>query len=243
MIRLLIILLLLHPSPCANKSWFSFIVFWNVGQGQWITAVTPDQCRHYDFGGELVFWNKNKNLFLKLCKEKENVLYLSHADLDHYALYSVLTQSVARICWSEIDHTNIPLKRVSRKIPVCMNEVFKDSQRLFTPQKFSNKNDSSKIYQHKNVLIPGDSSQKQEKSWVKVIEAKEFKYLVLGHHGSRTSTSDLLLSKLKYLKMAIAQSRKSKFDHPHKETIDRLKKYYVPFIRTEDWGNTAIVFE
>lgn len=243
MAKYLFLFLLLHPSLCANRSWFSFIVFWNVGQGQWITAVTPDQCLHYDFGGELNQWNKNKNLFLKLCKDKQNILHLSHPDHDHYAYYPLFVRSVAKLCWAEIDHTRVPLKRLTKKIPFCANTLTKDSQRLYSPQHFKSKNESSKIYHYKSLLIPGDSSQKQEKIWGKIIEnPNEFKFLSLGHHGSRTSSSDFLVEKLASLKMAIVQSRKSKFNHPHKETVQKLKKYRIPLIKTEDWGTTAIFF-
>lgn len=240
--KYLFVFLLLHSSLCANKSWFSFVVFWNVGQGQWITAVTPDQCLHFDFGGELNNWNKNKNLFLSLCKNRQNVLHLSHPDLDHYAYYPLLTKAVAKLCWAEIDHTSVPQKRLTKKIPLCVNASLKDS-RLYSPLNFKNKNDSSKVYHYKSVLIPGDSSQKQEKIWGKTLaNPKEFKILSLGHHGSKTSSSDFLLNKLTQLKMAIVQSRKSKFNHPHKETVQKLKKHHVPLIRTEDWGTTAILF-
>lgn len=241
MAKYLFLFFILHPSLCANKSWFSLIVFWNVGQGQWITAVTPDQCLHYDFGGELMRWNKNKNLFLKLCKNKQNVLHLSHPDLDHYAYYPLLIRSIANLCWAEIDHTSVPLKRLTKKIPLCANTSAKD--RLYTPKHFKNKNDSSKIYRYKSVLIPGDSSQKQEKIWGKAIkDPKDFKFLSLGHHGSKTSSSDFLLDKLSNLKIAFVQSRKSKFNHPHKETVKKLKARHIPLISTEDWGNTAIIF-
>lgn len=244
MAKYLFVFLLLHPSLCAHKSWFSLIVFWNVGQGQWITAVMPDQCLHFDFGGEISQWSKNKNLFLKLCKNKQNILYLSHPDLDHYAYYSLLVRSVAKICWAEIDHTGVPARRLTKKIALCENTLTNDNQRLYRPEQFTNKNDSSKIYRFKSVLIPGDSSQKQEKIWGKTIEnPNEFKFLSLGHHGSRTSSSDFLLSKLSNLKMAIVQSRKSKFNHPHQETAQRLKKHGINLIKTEDWGTTAILIQ
>lgn len=217
------------------------VVFWNVGQGQWITAVTPDQCLHYDFGGEMSYWAKNKNLFLKLCKNKENVLFLSHPDLDHYAYYSMLVNNLAKICWSEIDHTRLPLKRVSRKIPACESQLPKGSQRLFVPASSKNTNANSKIYRFDSILIPGDSPQKQEKIWIKNLKAKDFKILALGHHGSKTSTSEDLLKKMGHLKLALVQSRKKRFNHPHPETLDKLNKYYVPLIKVEEWGSTAII--
>ena len=65
----------------------------------------------------------------------------------------------------------------------------------------------------------------------------EAQYLLLGHHGSRTSTSEQLLVGLPHLKLAIASSRHRRFGHPHLETQLRLKSHHVPLITTEDWVN------
>lgn len=236
----LLITLFLYASPCANKTWISLVLFWNVGQGQWVTAITPDHCLHYDFGGELSYWQKNKNLFLKLCKDKQNILNLSHADLDHLSLYSVFTKALPNICWYEFDHTSIPASRISRKLPLCLNTEIANQKRIYKPQKFTNKNESSFIFSYKSILIPGDSPQRQEKLWARFIDSSKIHFLVLGHHGSKTSTSETLLSKLPNLKMAIVQSRQKRFNHPHPETLKRLKKYHIPVLKVEDWGNTAI---
>lgn len=246
MSKLIFLWLLLYTSICANKSSYLIVIFWNVGQGQWVTAVTPDECQHFDFGGEISPWRGNQNLFLKLCKNKLNTLQLSHPDLDHFAYYPMLVKQIPKICWRELDHTLIPANRLTRKIPLCdQNETIDadiDQQRLFKPTKFSNKNESSIVYRFKNILLPGDSSKKMEKSWAKHTQTQKINYLLLGHHGSRTSTSDLLLKSLPQIKMAIVQSRMAKFNHPHKEVLERLKHHRVPLIKTEDWGNTAIVY-
>ena len=235
-----------HTISVSNKSSYLFMIFWNVGQGQWVTAVTPDECQHFDFGGEISYFHENQNLFLQLCKNKQNSLLLSHPDLDHYSYYSIFVRRLPKLCWRELDHTRLPTNKAPRKIPLCtpvsdLNSAT-DQTRIFNPTDFSNKNDSSKVYRFKNVLIPGDSSKKMEKTWVKVIDQKKLNYLLLGHHGSRTSTSDLLLQQLPQIKMAIVQSRMAKFNHPHKEVLKRLKHHRVPLIKTEDWGNTAIMY-
>jgi len=240
--KLIFLWLILHVSLCANKSSYLYVVFWQVGQGQWVTAVTPDECQHFDFGGELGPWKHNQNLFLQLCKNKQNTLQLSHPDLDHYAYYSMMAKLLPRLCWQELDHMSVPATRLTRKIPLCAKSNTTNQERVYKPSEFSNKNDSSLVYRYKNILIPGDSSKKMEKAWVKQLKTHKFNYLLLGHHGSRTSTSDLLLKNLPQIKMAIVQSRMAKFNHPHKEVLLRLHKYRVPLLRTEDWGNTAIMY-
>ena len=240
--KLVFLFLLFHSILIANKSSYLFVIFWNVGQGQWVTAVTPDECQHFDFGGEISYFRKNQNLLLKLCKNKQNSLKLSHPDLDHYAYFSTFTRLLPRVCWNEFDHTSIPEHRAPKKYPLCTRSFIKNQTRLFKPDELTNKNDSSKIYKLENILLPGDSSKKMEKTWAKTLKPKEIKYLLLGHHGSRTSTSDLLLKNLPQVRMAIVQSRQAKFNHPHKEVLERLGKHHLPLLRTEDWGNTAIVF-
>lgn len=242
MSKLIFCWILFHSINIGNKSSYLYVVFWNVGQGQWVTAITPDECQHFDFGGEISYFRANQNLFLQLCKNKQNSLQLSHPDLDHYAFYSMFARLLPKLCWRELDHTNLPANRASTKLPLCSRSSEEDQERLFNPTAFANKNDSSKVYRFKNILIPGDSSKKMEKAWVSELEKKKLSYLLLGHHGSRTSTSDLLLKHLPQIKMAIVQSRMAKFNHPHKEVLERLKHHRVPVIRTEDWGNTVLMY-
>ena len=249
MSKLIFLFLLLHPTLCTMRSAQIVALFWNIGQGQWTTVITADTCRHYDFGGEITYWNKNRNLLLKLCKDKQNILHLSHPDLDHYAYYPPMQKTLKNICWFEIDHSSIPAKRQLRKIPLCPERKYADAHsrhhfRMYKPANFRSKNDSSKVYAFKNLLIPGDSPQKHEKIWAANLTAPEKHTLLqLGHHGSRTSSSDLLFKKLSRIKMAVVQARKKRFNHPHPETIQRLKKYRIPLLTTEDWGNTAVILE
>ena len=86
--------------------------------------------------------------------------------------------------------------------------------------------------------MPGDSPIQLEKLW-----ATDFKsitltrILILGHHGSRTSTGKDLLAHLPQLQFSIASARYAKYKHPHQETLNRLSEYNIPILKTEDWGN------
>jgi competence protein ComEC len=61
--------------------------------------------------------------------------------------------------------------------------------------------------------------------------------LVLGHHGSRTSTSSLLLDHLPRLTAAVSSARFRKYGHPHARVRRDLAKRHIPLLRTEEWGN------
>ena len=102
-----------------------------------------------------------------------------------------------------------------------------------------NLNDSSQVVYLKKwkILIPGDSTIKAEKIWTKNKIIENANLLILGHHGSQTSTSNLLLEKARNLKNAVVSARLKKYGHPHQVVIDRLKKYKINILTTEKFGN------
>lgn len=86
------------------------------------------------------------------------------------------------------------------------------------------------------ILVSGDSPQRAEKIWAFDLPLGIDKY-ILGHHGSRTSTSDYLLQHLPQLKFAISSARKKRYGHPHIEVIRKLLEQNIPLLQTEKWGN------
>lgn len=213
-----------------------YFVIRNVGQGLWITHVMNSTCEHYDFGGELFQIKKLKKQLISQCYNKLNKLNLSHADMDHYSFLNLIYNKTQASCWS-VRPQEI-LKNEPQGLTYCMD---KDSAShiLFYESYGSNKNDRSIVQQVHHFLIPGDSSIKMEKIWSQRLKYLNhpIKYLVLGHHGSRTATGENLLAQLPHLKMAFASARFLKYKHPHSETLKRLRKHHVPLIKTEDWGD------
>lgn len=112
---------------------------------------------------------------------------------------------------------------------------------VHSPRETQSSNDSSQIVYSKTfqTLIPGDSTKKQEKIW-RFKTPSTAQGLILGHHGSRTSTSKELLQTLPNLKWAIASARYEKYRHPHKDVLKNLKAHRIPILKTEDWGHIRI---
>lgn len=98
-------------------------------------------------------------------------------------------------------------------------------------------NDASQIFLSQKFLFPGDSPARLEKIWIHRIPKDQPQILILGHHGSKTSTSDELLEHFSSLKIAVASSRMKKYGHPHPETLRKLRKRKIPILLTEEWGN------
>jgi competence protein ComEC len=65
--------------------------------------------------------------------------------------------------------------------------------------------------------------------------------LKVGHHGSRTSTTDELLEAVQPKIAIIPCGKDNTYGHPHKETLQLLQKYGVQTYRTDQDGDIAIL--
>lgn len=214
------------------------LIVWNVGQGQWVTEVTSQYCLHYDLGGE-VSAVKEAHRF---CQNKMNYLFLSHWDWDHISFAAPFAAKVRLSCLLETPSgpTASWKRKYIDQIPLCKTND-KPQPIIYSPspQKNLRPNDRSQIAFSKlfGVLLPGDSPGSQEKKWISSMPADSIVGLVLGHHGSRTSTSPALLASLPRLRWAVASSRFEKYGHPHAKVKSRLESLKIPLLRTEDWGH------
>jgi len=233
------ILLALLSREVAEPSSSSWII-WNVGQGEWVTHVLPDRCHHFDMGGER--WPKKA--IGKVCGDKMNFAYFSHWDMDHVGFAARARSVLPKICLGQapIGATSKRKQQIFAGWKACAAEA---SIRLWQPPparaKKKSSNEQSQIYRETQMLVTGDAPKDQELLFVNSSEnLKRVHWLVLGHHGSRTSTSDALLQSLPNLHLAIASARHAKYGHPHAEVLRRLRYFRVPVLSTEDWGSIEI---
>ena len=70
---------------------------------------------------------------------------------------------------------------------------------------------------------------------------KAVRILVVGHHGSRTSTSKELLESLTHLHAGLVSARAAKYGHPHNQVISQFAQQKTPLLTTEKWGH--LIFE
>jgi len=230
------LLFLLFPSPLSLHV-ENQIIFWNVGQGQWITAIDQSHCYHFDVGGEFI----NAEKLSLHCQNKENIVFYSHWDWDHIGLTRTLQRAVKNLCVSisPLGNAKKYKKALVKKLTTCQ-KTFSEVQRLnFRYPRTKADNDLSQIFiYNKKLLIPGDSTKRMEKIWSKQVH--KINWLSVSHHGSRTSTSEFFLRSTK-IHQAIVSARKRVYGHPHKEVIERLKTFSIPTLLTEDWGNIKIL--
>lgn len=90
------------------------------------------------------------------------------------------------------------------------------------------------IYGGTSVMFTGDSPQNIEHYLVS-LGGNELKSDVLkvGHHGSRTSTSEEFVGFVSPVYAVISDGKGNSYGHPHQETLDTLQKFGVKVFRTD----------
>lgn len=234
-----ILLITLSPSLITQLKPHSYWVIWNVGQGQWVSNISLTECHHFDMGGEFFPWKK----IHKACAGKRNIVSLSHWDWDHICALSKIKSinQLGSVCIAHRPLGAPPSRRKKQllaNIQTCPQVDNKISS--WTPTANSSSNAKSQVFFFRKVLIPGDSPSSEERKWLSQSWLNDSKVLILGHHGSATSTSKELLQRLPHLKMSISSARWARYKHPHSKTEVRLGQFHIPLLRTEDWGNIWI---
>jgi len=94
----------------------------------------------------------------------------------------------------------------------------------------------------KKILLTGDAPIEVEQRlvWRKIL-TEPMDVLKVGHHGSKTSTSEEFLEAIKP-QVAVIGVGKNSFGHPDKEVLARLEKYGVEVKRTDVDGTVVIDF-
>ena len=228
-------------APIYNNYW----IVWNVGQGQWVSQIKTDECLHFDAGGEYLYYKLIHKKIILNCGNKLNRIFLSHWDFDHYSFIIHLARYLPQICWQSkplLTRNIYWANKVNQlNIKKCSPEYFiKEPLTQWAPIWSKKSNDSSQVYLYQSTLMMGDLPQKQEVAFINEmssIQLQKINVLILGHHGSKTSTSLPLLQKLPSLYFAIASARFLKYKHPHHDTLKRLYSFNIPLLKTEDWGN------
>lgn len=215
------------------------LIVWNVGQGQWVTLMDTNFCWHFDTGGEHAPWAA----IMRSCRETENRIAYSHWDWDHLSFVRGLANHLPNNCLllGPVGHSSKRKEAALAGLSQCSGPV---PYAAWVDEKGRTSNDKSRVVWWRGILIPGDSTSKEEKFWVGALkEISDTRILILGHHGSAGSTSKILLNHLPRVTAAVASSRFRKYGHPHARVVRDLNRSGIPLLRTEDWGSLHFALE
>lgn len=234
----------------------------DVGQGECIVVIDKDEKAYMFDGGSSSRKNIAENVIIPFLKSmgvnEIAAIFLSHPDEDHINGIDALLTKANHECM-QIDGLYMYSESVKRGeyeqlIPIALDSgveinAMKYADRLCSndveveciyPLKYqegeSNNNSLVlKIYFEDIVMLEtGDLEMKGEASLVgSDVSADIFK---IGHHGSSTSTSEEFLTKVKPKIALISAGRNNSYGHPHKETIELLNSYDLPYYCTKTFG-------
>ena len=91
-----------------------------------------------------------------------------------------------------------------------------------------------------DFLLMGDAERPLEYFLIEQEDNIQSEILKAGHHGSRTSSSDLFLEKVRPEYALISAGRKNKYGHPHAEVLENLQKTGAKILRTDLDGRIEI---
>ena len=205
------------------------VYFVNVGQGDSIIIKNKSHTVMIDTGGYKGFDMAKKTLIPFMNKKKINhidALILTHDDFDHSGAKDSLIENftVENVLTSK------------NQFPYQIGDLNINNLNTFD---FEDENDSSLVlsleFMNKKFLFMGDASVKTEE---KILEKYnvDCDILKVGHHGSKTSTSEKFLKACSPSEAIISCGGKNSYGHPNKEVIDRLNKYNVKIRRTDEEG-------
>lgn len=235
----------------------------DIGQGDASLIYTKDEVIMIDTGDV-----DERDRLEKLLKERNistiDKLIITHPHADHIGgAYIVFKNVNVKEVYDNGDATtsktyqtylkNIKQKNIAyHQLKAGDTVDFGDgvSFKVFSPTEKMIKNDddlnNNSIvgqlrYKDFTMLFTGDSERDAEQNMVKSY-GNELQSDVLKspHHGSRTSSSDDYLKTVKAKDVIISLAADNEYGHPHKQTLDRYKKYNMNVYRTDQDGTITI---
>ncbi|GAA0087456.1 MBL fold metallo-hydrolase [Clostridium perfringens] len=118
---------------------------------------------------------------------------------------------------------------------------------VFTPQKseYEELNDYSPImklsFGDTSYLFTGDAEKlAEEEALVKYKNSLDSDVIKFGHHGSSSSSSNAFIEAVSPKYGIISCAKDNKYGHPHRETLDIIKKYNIKAFRTDTDGEIIL---
>ncbi|EOU1911757.1 MBL fold metallo-hydrolase [Clostridium perfringens] len=118
---------------------------------------------------------------------------------------------------------------------------------VFTPQKseYEELNDYSPImklsFGDTSYLFTGDAEKlAEEEALAKYKTSLDSDVIKFGHHGSSSSSSNAFIEAVSPKYGIISCAKDNKYGHPHRETLDIIKKYNIKAFRTDTDGEIIL---
>ena len=237
------------------------VSFLDVGQGDSILVTTPDGFEMLVDGGRDASVLRELSARRSFFDKEIDVMVATHPDLDHIGgLVDVLQRySVGTILMIDNKGESDAAEAFSVAAPVEGAEIILADAgqtislgEFVTLQIFAPTGDESKlesntasivlrvVYGSTSFMLTGDAPQEIENYLVKTYGTQlDSDVLKLGHHGSKTSTSDAWLDVVTPQYAVVSASLDNRYGHPHQDVMARVFKRNIQTSHTGTDGTVT----
>lgn len=228
----------------------------DVGQGQCILLQSGGKTFVVDCGGDdgEIAANLAAETLLSQGIKRVDGIIVTHFDDDHaggipYLLTRIQTDRL--ILPYVLDEDNVAqsiLSLTDGAVQYIQQDIcysYDDTKlTVIAPISYNLGNESSLcvLFQCGNydILIMGDRGELGETVLLATHQLPELELLIVGHHGSKTSTGDGLLEATRPQCAIISVGRNNRYGHPSDKVLERLAQIGCPVYRTDLYG--TIIF-
>lgn len=240
------------------------VIFFDIGQGDAILIITPDREKILIDGGPDKSIIYKLDQYLPFYERKIDLMILTHPDPDHLTgLVEVLKRyQVNKVFYNGVDDENLVYKEflkiidekgIKKEIVWFNKQIILNCCQIYFLYPFENlagkdlKNDNEGslifkfIFTQRKILFTGDATKNVEKNLINYKIDLKSDILKVAHHGSKDSTSQEFLGKVKPIYAVISVGKNNKFGHPNLRVLKNLEKIGAKILRTDKLGD--IIFE
>ena len=249
MFLLLIFIFYIQLNPIISND--TNVYFIDVGQGDSSLITLNNKTILIDTGGLIKYekepWQKRKNeysqsetiiTFLKsIGKKNLDYLVLTHGDYDHMgeAINLIENFKVEKVIFNcgEFNELEQDLIKVLDKKEMlyysCIKELNIDNNNLYflNNKDYGNENDNSSVIYTKinnyKFLFMGDAGIEVEEDLIEKYNLKDIDVLKVGHHGSKTSSSENFVNEINPTYSIISVGKNNRYGHPNDNVLENLE--------------------
>ncbi len=238
------------------------IIFIDIGQGDSFFLKFPNGTTALiDAGNATEYFDNGERVIYPLLKrlgiDTVDYAFISHLDSDHYAgSISLINKNIFKKVYKPKDEYSVKDSIFEDYLNFNKIEYFYYSNKSFnidgcklytlndtSNYSFNNFDSNNKsgiikvVYGNTSFLFVGDAEHEAEEYLIsRYGEFINSDVLKVGHHGSKSSTSDLFLDLVKPKIGIISAGLMNKFKHPSKSVINKLNERNIVIRRTDHEG-------
>ena len=263
---IVMIVILIINSLAAKLDSKTYFYFCDVGQGDSVFIITENNMSILIDTGGIIEFNRNefnqRNNRFSLMKntlipfymskgiKKIDYLFLTHGDADHmgYSFDLIDNFKVYKIFVNNNSVNSLELK-LNKYEKINKKYIEIDNLKLYflNDEISKDENDSSMVILIKvdnyKFLMMGDASKKIEEKIIKDYDLSNIDVLKVGHHGSKTSTSETFIKNITPKYSIISVKKENNFNHPSVEVINILNKYNSKIYQTSLNGSLEFIID